>query len=106
MMLEVVATFLVTITAYAPGCGATGATKSGALPVSGHSVAVDPRRFRLGTLFRIEGMEQAAPFIATDTGPLVVDLHLDVYMDTCKQAKQWGSQKRTIHVVRPQEKRK
>ncbi len=61
MNLELVTVLTVWITAYAPGCGATGPTKSGAWPTAGHTVAVDPKVFPLGTLFSIPSIPQVKP---------------------------------------------
>lgn len=102
MTFDIVLTTLVTITAYAPGCGATQATKSGAWPTAGHSVAVDPKVFPLGTLFKIPSMPQTAPFIAMDTGRKVKGHHIDVYMTSCREAIEWGRQRQMrIHVLKP-----
>lgn len=105
MNLELVAIVSVWVTAYAPGCGATGLTKTETWPTAGHSVAVDPKQFSLGTLFHIPALPQGRPFVAVDTGRKVKGLHLDVYMNTCKEAIEWGRRRVPVHVMRSRRKR-
>jgi 3D (Asp-Asp-Asp) domain-containing protein len=80
-------------TAYAPGCGATGLTKAGTTPVPGFTIAADPEHFPLGTLLEIEGLGVR---MVHDTGALIKGKVIDLYVCSCRVAREWG--RRTVRV--------
>jgi len=74
-----------------------GKTKSGAHTRDG-IVAVDPRKFPLGTRLQIvaPGKPYAGIYTVMDTGPAVRGRALDIFMPSCRRAKAFG--RRTVSV--------
>lgn len=72
------------VTAYGPGCGASGRTASGTWPRLGTAAA--PRNLAFGTRLWIEGYGYA---VVEDRGGAIWGNRLDVFMD-CRSAIQWG----------------
>jgi resuscitation-promoting factor RpfB len=92
------------VTAYAPGCGATGLTKAGTVPVEHHCVAADPAVLPIGTLVRVEGLSGLRQ--VHDTGRLIKGRALDLYVGSCAEAIAWGRRRRRVDILHvPQERR-
>jgi len=72
-----------------------GITKSGT-QVSRGTVAVDPRRIPLGTKLYIEGYGHA---VACDTGGDIKHDRIDLYMETKKEAFEFGRQNVKVWIV-------
>lgn len=83
------------VTAYAYGCGASGFTKMERIPASDRTVAVDPRVVPMGTPLAIPGVGVR---YAEDTGRKVKGNRIDVFMDSCQEAVEFGVQR--LHVLR------
>lgn len=86
---------LFVVTAYAYGCGATGLTKTERFPHSDRTVAVDPGVVPMGTPLAIPGVGVR---YAEDTGGKVKGNRIDVFMDSCREAVEFGVQH--LHVLR------
>lgn len=86
------------VTAYATGCDTKpGArTRAGTLPVVGFTAASDPRVLSLGSVVVIEGLGERQ---VHDTGGAVRGRHLDVFVDSCREARLFGRQRRHVRVV-------
>jgi 3D (Asp-Asp-Asp) domain-containing protein len=69
-----------------------GPTKSG-VPASAKVVAVDPKVIRLGSQVYVEGFGSR---LAADTGRLIKGRHIDVWMSSLTECKQFGVQRRTV----------
>lgn len=94
------------VTAYAVGCDVKGShpTKAGTLPVVGFTVAADPSVLPIGSLVHIEDVGER---MVHDVGGLVKGRHLDVFMDTCREANAWGHRKKLVRVLHvPKERRR
>jgi 3D (Asp-Asp-Asp) domain-containing protein len=85
-----------TVSAYAPGCGDSGRTRTGTIPTHG-TVAVDPRVIPLGSRLVIEGIAGVAR--AEDTGGAVLGRHIDRWVATCSEARQWGVRRLEVSVL-------
>lgn len=96
-MMLAAAVFYVT-TAYAYGCDCKhGAlTKSGTVPAAGWTVAADPRVLPLGSIVHVEGLGER---MVLDIGGRVRGKHLDLYMLTCAEAREWGRRTRKVRVL-------
>ncbi len=70
-------------------------TSTGAVPRSGHTVAVDPRVIPYGTKLMING----TVYTAEDCGGGVKGKHIDIYYDTHSQAQQHGSRSMEVFLV-------
>lgn len=70
-------------------------TSTGAIPRSGHTVAVDPRVIPYGTKLMINGIV----YTAEDCGGGVKGKHIDIYYDTHSQAQQHGSRSMEVFLV-------
>lgn len=64
-------------------------TASGVVPSVGRTVAVDPKIIPLGSIVYIDGIGVR---VAEDTGGRVKGKHIDVYLGTKAEAKQFGVQ--------------
>jgi 3D (Asp-Asp-Asp) domain-containing protein len=90
--------FVVSTSAYAWGCGASGPTRAGT-PVRWGVVATDPSVIPLGTELEIEGFS-GTTFIAEDTGSAVIGSKVDIYWpDGCASALGYGRQTRMLRFV-------
>lgn len=87
-----------TITAWATGCDTKpGAlTKAGTKPVPGFTAAADPRVLPLGSIVWIEGLGQR---VVHDVGGKVRGRHLDLFVESCGEARRWGKQTRLVRVL-------
>lgn len=95
----ILAATLWTVTAYCEGT----VTKAGTTPVAGHVIAADPAVLPIGSIVRIDGWPGAR--MVQDTGSLVRGRHVDVYVETCDEARAWGRQAREVLVLhRPAER--
>ncbi len=79
---------LITQTVEASAYVATGnKTASGTIPTPGRTIAV-PKSIPLGTPVFVNGK----PYIAEDTGRLITEGHIDIFMGSQKEAIQFGRQ--------------
>lgn len=96
------AAVIFTITAYSVCCGPTcdtlpGArTKAGTLPVVGFTAAADPRVLPLGSIVEIEGLGVRQ---VHDVGGAVRGRHVDVFVSSCREARQWGRRSVRVRVI-------
>lgn len=92
------ATALFVITMYAVGCDVTHGhpTKAGTQPIAGFTVAADPRVLPLGSIVEIDGVGER---MVHDVGGLVRGRHIDIFVSTCGEARQWGRKERIVRVV-------
>ena len=85
------------VTAYSLGCDAPGPlTKAGTHPVSGFTVAADPRVLPIGSIVHVDGLGQR---MVHDVGSGVRGRTLDLYVSTCREARAWGRQRRRVTVL-------
>ena len=86
------------VTAYATGCDTLpgSRTKAGTLPVAGFTLAADPRVLPLGSIVWIEGLGER---MVVDVGSKVRGRHLDLYVDSCAEARTWGRRSRAVRVM-------
>jgi len=89
--------FSAKVLSYASGGGIGPYTSSGT-PCHWGTVAVDPRYVALGSLLMIDGLDGV--FTAEDTGSAVKGAALDVWFPDMASAQRWGTQQRTVTVVR------
>ncbi len=76
-----------TITVKATAYCLTGYTRTGTYTSRG-TIAVDPRVIPLGSIVYIEGFN--GYYVAEDTGGGVIGSHIDIWMESCDAAIQWG----------------
>lgn len=88
--------FSAKITAYAPGAGATGSTRSGT-QVRWGVLAVDPRVVPLGSRVMIDGFEEV--FIAEDTGGAIRGNHVEIFYPEYGPAIRFGVQTRRVTIL-------
>ncbi|MBF0458543.1 MAG: 3D domain-containing protein [Nitrospirae bacterium] len=88
------------ITAYEPSdksCGKWakfGITKSGTSPNRLRTVAVDPDVIPIGSLVYIDGIGWR---VAEDTGSRIKGKIIDVFVESVKEARAFGRQKKTVY---------
>jgi len=82
--------------------GARAITATGTCARAGRTVAVDPKVIPLGSRVYIEGVGER---IAEDIGGGIKGHHIDLYLPTVGQARDFGVQRRTVHAVAPPKKR-
>jgi 3D (Asp-Asp-Asp) domain-containing protein len=89
---------LFVVTAYAVGCDVRPAhpTRAGTQPVAGFTIAADPAVLPIGSIIYIEGLGER---MVHDVGGKVRGNHVDVFMNSCHEARTFGRQKRRAHVV-------
>jgi 3D (Asp-Asp-Asp) domain-containing protein len=94
MILEAV----FTITAYATGCDTkpNHPTKSGILPALEWTVAADTTVLPIGSIVQIEGLGER---MVHDIGGGVKGLHIDLYVENCRIAKDWGRRFRVVKIL-------
>ena len=73
-------------------------TATGTAARAGRTVAVDPRVIPLGSKIFIEGLGER---IAEDVGGGVKGNHIDVYLGTIPQARNFGVQRGSVSLVAP-----
>jgi 3D (Asp-Asp-Asp) domain-containing protein len=88
------------ITAYCPGrcCNGSkwaGVTSSGATPIQGVTVAIDPKVIPYGTEIIINGHT----YIAQDSGGSIKGKRLDLFFDSHEVALMWGVQIHEVFMV-------
>jgi 3D (Asp-Asp-Asp) domain-containing protein len=76
--------------------GARAITATGTSARAGRTVAVDPKVIPLGSRVYIEGVGER---IAEDIGGAVRGQHIDLYLPSVSQARIFGVQRGTVHVV-------
>jgi 3D (Asp-Asp-Asp) domain-containing protein len=86
------------LTAYAYGCDAQpgNLTKAGTRPISHFTIAADPRVLPLGSIVHIEGIGER---MVHDIGSAVRGRHIDLFMESCSEARQWGRRLRFVRVL-------
>jgi 3D (Asp-Asp-Asp) domain-containing protein len=84
------------VTAYAAGCGGSGLTKHGErVPAADRTVAMDPRVAPKYAPLAIEGVGVR---YNEDTGRLIKGNRIDVFMGSCKAAREFGVKR--LYVMR------
>ena len=79
------------VTAYAAGCGGSGLTKHGErIPASDRTIAMDPR---VAPKFAPIAIEGVGVRYNEDTGRDVKGHRIDVFMDSCEAAREFGVQR-------------
>jgi 3D (Asp-Asp-Asp) domain-containing protein len=71
-------------------------TATGTVPVSGRTVAVDPRVIPYGTKIYIEGLGER---IAEDSGASIKGRRLDVFLPTVEHCHNFGVQTRDVKIM-------
>jgi 3D (Asp-Asp-Asp) domain-containing protein len=89
--------FSAKVTSYASGNGIGRYTSTGTR-VHWGTVAVDPSFIPLGSLMMIDGLDGV--FTAEDTGPGVRGSLVDVWFPDLSAALRWGTQQRSVTIVR------
>lgn len=79
----------------------SGRTRAGQRPKTG-TVAADPHILPLGSKVRIEGVKavRGGVYTVTDTGGGVKGRRLDIYMPSCRAARQFGVRRVRVALVR------
>lgn len=96
-MPEFIGTF--TTTAYCKcekccGIWTDSPTKTGAIPVAGKTVAVDPEIIPLGTEIVIDGQR----YVAEDTGSAVKGNVIDIYFNSHEETEKYGRQNSKVWI--------
>lgn len=96
--MAVAMTAIYILTAYGYGCDCKhgNPTKSGIMPVAEFTVAADPSVLPIGTLVLIEGLGER---MVHDIGGKVRGQHIDVFMTSCKDAREFGRQQRMVTIL-------
>jgi 3D (Asp-Asp-Asp) domain-containing protein len=78
-----------------------GETKSGTETRRG-IVAADPRVLPLGSVIRVDGLQRQhnRRYVVEDTGAAITGRDIDIYMPSCKAAKDFGRQEARVRVIR------
>lgn len=74
-----------------------GITRSGTYTTYG-TVATDRRYIPQYSRMHIEGLN--GTYTSLDTGSAVIGFHVDVWMDNCYSARQWGVRYREVYILR------
>lgn len=69
-------------------------TASGTIPTANRTIAVDTNVIPFGTEVEIDGIT----YLAEDTGGAIKGNRIDIYMDSHKEALEWGVQSRVVKV--------
>lgn len=77
------------------GVWAGGATASGVMPTSNHTIAVDRSIIPFGTEVIINGNT----YVAEDTGSAIVGNRIDIYFDSHQEAMRFGVQYADVYKV-------
>jgi 3D (Asp-Asp-Asp) domain-containing protein len=90
---------LFVVTMYAIGCDVRAGhpTKSGALPQVNVTAAADPSVIPLGSTIHVAGFGER---LVHDTGGKVRGKRIDLFVNDCSQARQWGRRERLVRVVK------
>ena len=84
------------ITAYGIDClGCTGITKSGTVPQTGRTIAVDPTVIPLGSKVLIDGQV----YIAEDTGGAIQGKVIDLFYNTEQESAEFGVQYHKVYIL-------
>lgn len=83
-------TMIMEATAYCTGCDGVGTKTASGTRIRQGVVAVDPKMIKLGTWLYIEGYGFAQ---ALDTGGAIKGNRIDLFMESCSEAKKWGRRK-------------
>lgn len=85
------------ITAYSFGCDAPNpVTFAGVQPIPKWTVAADPRVLPIGTIVHVAGL---GPRRVEDVGSQIRGRELDLFMASCREARQFGRQTRSVAVL-------
>ena len=92
------AALVFSVSAYSVGCDARpgSLTASGVTPVTGWTVAADPRVLPLGSIVHIDGVGIR---MIQDRGGKVRGRRLDLYVETCQEARAWGRRARRVQLL-------
>lgn len=90
-----IAEMVFVVTAYAYGCGATGLTYTERFPHAERTVAADPAVLPFFSEVAIEGIGVR---YVEDIGSAIKGNRIDVFMQSCAEAKAFGRQ--TLRVMR------
>jgi len=71
-------------------------TATGTVPLSGRTVAVDPRIIPLGSKIHIEGVGER---IAEDTGGKIKGKRLDLFLPSTRECRRFGVQTQEVHLL-------
>ena len=79
-----------------------GAETAAGINVQAGMVAADPKVLPLGSIIQIDRIDKRYKGIYSvlDTGPMIQDHELDLYMWNCTEAKAFGRQKVQVTVLR------
>lgn len=82
-------------------CHTGNPTKSGVYPLEGRTIAVDPKIIPLGSTVIVytKDMELLGIFQAEDTGRLIKNCIIDIYMEDESDCWEWGRQKVFIQII-------
>lgn len=82
-------------------CHTGNPTKSGVYPMEGRTVAVDPKVIPLGSTVIVytEDMELMGIYIAEDTGRLIKNCIIDIYMENEADCWDWGRRKVYVQII-------
>ena len=90
-------TFTVRAYTHYPSPGvALSKTATGTVPMSGRTVAVDPRVIPLGSKIHIEGVGER---IAEDTGGKIKGKKLDLFLPSTRECREFGVQTQEVHLL-------
>ena len=85
------------ITAYGIDClGCTGITKSGTVPQTGRTIAVDPTIIPLGSKVMIDNQV----YIAEDTGGAIQGKIIDLFYNTEQESAEYGVQYKEVYILK------
>jgi 3D (Asp-Asp-Asp) domain-containing protein len=81
-----------------PNHPAYGITASGHKVKKGDRLVAADRRYKFGTIFRIDGYNNGNPVKCLDRGGAIKDNKIDLLFDTHQEALNWGRKHMTIYV--------
>ncbi len=83
-------------TAYCAGARGVNRVTATGIRTERGIAAVDSRVIKLGTLLYIEGYGLA---LAADIGGAIKGNKIDLFMESCKEAKRWGRRKVKVYIL-------
>lgn len=90
----------VVATAYSPPLFPYKSPTFSGKPVSFGVVAVDPKVIPLGSAVFLPKMFPGQRFLALDTGAKIKGNHIDIWLPSPEQAKQWGRRRVLVRVAK------
>jgi 3D (Asp-Asp-Asp) domain-containing protein len=87
-----------TIVSYSTGCDTKpgSLTKAGTTPVAHFTVAADPAVLPIGSIVHVEGLGLR---MVHDVGSGIRGYTLDLWSDSCREAREWGRRTRKVRVI-------